>query len=138
MAGRPYEIIDHTADVGIVTHGDDLAEVIENAAFAMFDLMYAAPAAPASGAIDFETSADAPPDLLVEVLSELLYRAEAADVAFTDFAVEVQAEEARVRARVHPIAGIELEGPPIKAVTYHRLRCEPSNDGWTAQVIFDV
>lgn len=138
MAGRPYEIIDHTADVGIVTHGDDLAGVIENAAFAMFDLMYPAPAAPASGAVDFEASAGAPSDLLVEVLSELLYQAEAADVALTGFSVEVRADRARVRARTHPIAGIELHGHPIKAVTYHELRCERVDGGWMAQVIFDV
>jgi SHS2 domain-containing protein len=138
MPGRPYEILSHTADVGIVTRGSGLGEVIENAAFAMFDLMYELPAAAAVDAVEFESSADGAAELLLEVLAELLYRADAGDLAFSAFAVRVDAGTARVRALAQPTAGVELHGPPIKAVTYHRLRCERVDGAWEAQVIFDV
>ena len=35
----PFEVLEHTADVGIVVHGADLAELFANAGLGMFALM---------------------------------------------------------------------------------------------------
>jgi SHS2 domain-containing protein len=153
----PYEVLSHTADTGIVTRADSLEAVIANAAYAMFDLMYdvdgsvpgvgvpleiavaaeepPSPAAPGLPPMGGETE---PPDLLMAVLSELLYRSEVDGVAFGDFEVSAEDDRALVRVRGYPVESLEVQGPPIKAVTYHDLRCEPTDDGWVAQVIFDV
>jgi protein archease len=138
LSRHPYRVLDHTADTGIETEAGSLEAVIANAAFAMFDLMYelrdAGPGAP----VEVEVDLAPPPDLLVSVLGELLYRSEADDVAFTGVAVRRDGERLVVDAKAVPSGSLELSGPPIKAITYHDLRCEEDEDGWHAQVIFDV
>jgi SHS2 domain-containing protein len=133
-----YTIIDHTADTGIETRGTTLAEAIGNAAFAMFDLMYDLSTMPATMSISFDLTADSPSDLLVDVLSELLLRSENDDIVFSDFRVHEAAMRATVEASGSSAVNEELRGPPIKAVTYHGLRCEPAGAGWEIRVIFDV
>ena len=135
---HPYDIVEHTADTGIETCGNTLAEAIGNAAFAMFDLMYDLSSVPATMPVTFESTADSPPDLLVDVLSELLLRSETDDVVFSEFRVHEAGMCATVEAAGATAIGRELQGPPIKAVTYHLLRCEPAGDDWEIQVIFDV
>ena len=138
MTRHRYQTLSHTADTGIVTRADTLADVIANAAFAMFDLVYDTTAATDERTVDFVARADNAPDLLVEVLSELLYLSETEDVAFTVFDVSADVRRAFVRAVGFSTADAELRGPPIKAVTYHDLRCEHTGDHWEARVIFDV
>ena len=133
-----YTIIDHTADTGIETRGNTLAEAIGNAAFAMFDLMYNLSTMQATMSITFESTADSPSDLLVDVLSELLLRSESDDVVFSDFRVRETGMRATVEAAGSSAVGEELRGPPIKAITYHGLRCEQAGAGWEVRVIFDV
>jgi len=133
-----YDIVEHTADTGIETRGNTLAEAIGNAAFALFDLMYDLSSVPATMPVTFESAADSPPDLLVDVLSELLLRSETNDVVFSEFRVHEAGMCATVEAAGAPSVGRELRGTPIKAVTYHRLRCEPARDQWEIRVIFDV
>lgn len=138
MTKRRYQTLSHTADTGIVTRADTLADVIANAAFAMFDLVYDTAAAAADRTVDFVARADNAPDLLIEVLTELLYLSETEDVAFSVFDVRADARRAVVRAAGPNSADLELRGPPIKAVTYHDLRCEHTGDDWEVRVIFDV
>jgi len=133
-----YDIVEHTADTGIATRGNTLAEAIGNAAFAMFDLMYDLSSVPAAMPVTFDSTADSPPDLLVDVLGELLLRSETDDIVFSEFRVHEAGMCAMVEAAGATAVGRELRGPPIKAVTYHRLRCEPAGDNWEIQVIFDV
>ena len=133
-----YDIVEHTADTGIETRGNTLAEAIGNAAFAMFDLMYDLSSVPATMSVAFDSTADSPPDLLVDVLSELLLRSETDDVVFSKFRVRESGLCATVEAAAATALGRELRGPPIKGVTYHRLTCEPAGDDWEIRVIFDV
>jgi len=133
-----YDIVEHTADTGIETRGNTLAEAIGNAAFAMFDLMYDLSAVPSETSVTFESTADSPPDLLLDVLSEVLLRSETDDVVFSEFRVHETGMCATVEAAGATAVGRELRGPPIKAVTYHRLRCESAGGHWEIRVIFDV
>ncbi len=134
---HPYRVLSHTADTGIETHGETLEAVLANAAFAMFDLMYGL--GDASGReVQVVVDQGEAPDLLVAVLSELLYRSEAEDVAFTGVAIRSEGDRLVIDADVIPLADLELHGPPVKAVTYHDLRCEETDEGWYARVIFDV
>jgi SHS2 domain-containing protein len=135
-----YEVLSHTADTGIVTLADSLEAVIANAAFAMFDLMYDVDDSAPGGGVPLEiaVAAEEPPDLLVGVLSELLYRSEVDGLAFGAFEVRADDDRTLVRARGYRVELLEVQGPPIKAVTYHDLRCELTDEGWVARVIFDV
>ncbi len=134
-----YEVMSHTADTGILVHGASLREVFENAAFAMFDLMYGIGDLVGEGRVEVEVEAATIEELLVDWLSTLLFEAETNDLAFCSFGIDVRDEgRAFGSAAGVPLARVELVGPPIKAVTYHDLAIDRSSDGWSARVVFDV
>ncbi len=139
MSGS-YAVLSHTADTGIAVEADTFAEVLEWASRGMFELMYDLTDSAAERSVVVEVAASTAEDLLVDVLSELLYVSEAHDVIPCRFAIAaVDATSARVTIGVTPMRTELLHGPPIKAVTYHDLLVEESDDGtWRARVVFDV
>lgn len=134
-----YTVISHTADTGVEATADSLSELIGHLAFAMFDLMYDIDTLPSGTPTSFEVAAANPVELAVDVLGELLFLSEADDVAFRDIEVKATRSEAVVAADACPTPGTQLEGPPIKAVTYHDIAVEQQPDGtWFGRIIFDV
>ncbi len=136
-----YRILDHTADTGIEAEADTLSELLEALAHGMFDLtwdMDAVARRPATGSIQFTISSPAIDELAVDILSELLYVSESGDAAIRAISIDATTTEATVTAETCPLSGVELRGPPIKAVTYHDLRVERAGEKWWGRVIFDV
>jgi SHS2 domain-containing protein len=134
-----YEVLAHTADTGIVAGGASLAEAFENAAFGMFDLVFDLSGVAATEEYRVEVEAETLGELLVAWLSALLTEAEIRGLAFSRFVVgEPAGGSLRGAAWGGSAAGMELRGPPVKAVTYHDLAVEPAPGGWRARVIFDV
>jgi SHS2 domain-containing protein len=134
-----YEVLSHTADTGIVAYGESPEEAFANAAFAMFDLVFDLSRVPAAEECRVEVEGETPGELLVAWLSVLLAEAEIRGLAFSSFRVEMlSAERLGGTAAGAPSAGLELRGPPVKAVTYHDLAVEQVPGGWRARVIFDV
>lgn len=134
-----YRILSHTADSGIEATAPTLPDLIAVLAQGMFDLM--APVEPGEGAeqVEIEVTSGSVEDLVVDVLSDLLFESESTDLLFGDFVVAMTgATGARVAARGVPISKTGMIGPPIKAVTYHDLAVEERDDGWYGRVIFDV
>jgi SHS2 domain-containing protein len=134
-----YEPLDHTADTGIVAYGAGLPELFENAAFGMFDLMFDLSELHTGRDHQVSVEADGLEELLVAWLEELLFRAESEGLAFLAFSVE-ELDEHRLSGVAKGVSseGVELVGPPIKAVTYHDLEVTETESGWRARVIFDV
>lgn len=129
----------HTADTGILAHGASLREVFENAAFAMFDLMYGIGDLVGEDRVEVEVEATTIEELLVDWLSTLLFEAETNDLAFCSFGIESIGDGRAVGSATGvPLARVELAGPPVKAVTYHDLLIEERAGGWSARVVFDV
>jgi len=136
---RRYRVIAHTADTGIVAHGATAAEAFENAAYGMFDLMFDLRRLGVGEECAVEARAETADELLVAWLSALLAEAEIRGLVFSRFTVEELGEGVvRGTARGVPTAGLELRGPPVKAVTFHDLAIERVPRGWRARVIFDV
>ena len=134
-----YEVLAHTADTGILAHGASLAEVFENAAFGMFDLVFDLRGVTASEGCRVAVEAETREELLVAWPSALLAEAEIRGLALARFAVEGPAGgRLRGSAWGSPSAGLERRGPPVKAVTYHDLAVDEVPEGWQARVIFDV
>jgi len=134
---RNYEVLAHTADIGISTRADSLEALIGNAVFAnrhMYDLDERSP----SITVRLEIAMAPPADLLVSVLAELLYRGEADELAFSTVAIDPAGNGVIVEATGIPVELLDLDGTPIKAVTYHDLVCEDSDDGWYARLFFDA
>ncbi|MGH2677915.1 MAG: archease [Actinomycetota bacterium] len=139
MTGR-FELLEHTADIGLRVRGDTPAEVLEAAAQGLATLEGAW--FPGRGA-EREVLAEASDlaALLVTWLDELLYLRDAEDLVFGGFAVRMDdgpAPGARARVRVEPRGDRVLESAGVKAATYHGLRFEPENGGWVADVYLDV
>lgn len=137
---RPrYEALEHTADAAIVAYGDTLPELFENAAYGMFDLMFDLTSAPGSRSRPIVATGDSVEDLLVGWLSSLLTESEISGLAFSTFTVDRLLEGGvQGSAGGAPSGGLELVGPPVKAVTYHDLAVVEVPDGWWARVVFDV
>ncbi len=134
-----YEVISHTADAGIVVRGSTFSEILVNAAYGMFDLVFGIGELVPTVERPIAATGGTREELLVGWLSALLAVAEIESLVFTDFAVEhIGDDEVKGVARGLPTTGLELRGQPVKGVTFHGLAVEESGGGLRARVIFDV
>ena len=141
MENRRYEVIDHTADIGIKAYGKNLKELFRNAAFGMFDLMVGLKGVGVGKKVAIKLKAPDKEELLVYWLSELLYYfAGPSKILLKDFMIK-KLEEKSIEAEV---SGEQLDlsrhqiKMEIKGVTYHQLKIERRNSRWQCRVIFDV
>jgi SHS2 domain-containing protein len=138
---RPrFEILEHTADVGIVAHGGTLEEVFANAAAGMFALMADLGRVRPLEERRISLEARDREGLLVRWLTELLYYLDAEEMLFSRFAVE-EVSDRRLRARAWG-ERIDRERHRlhfgVKAVTRHMLEVAAEDGGYRAQVLFDI
>ncbi|MEJ5349344.1 MAG: archease [Desulfosoma sp.] len=135
-----YEIIDHTADVGLRVRGRHVAEVFEKAALGFYDLMVSLKAVEAGAVRHVSVEAEALDDLLVQWLSELLYLFEVEGFLGKKVQVVIHPQwslTAAVQGDFFDPKRHELK-LLYKAVTYHQASVDFSDGTWTAQVIFDI
>lgn len=140
MRYRRFELIEHTADVGIKAYGKTEEEMFKNAALGMLSIMADPKKVKLQESIDLEIEAKNIEELLVAWLRELLYQAEAKKILFKEFVFQCF-NETRLRTicygeRVNPKKHqLKTE---IKAVTYHQLKVTREDSLWTGKVIFDL
>ena len=135
---RTHEILEHTADVGILARGSTIEEAFAATAEGLAELTGAwFPGEGQERPVEIEgTDREA---LLVSWLDELLFLHEAEDAVFGGFDVDgVSDDRLRARVLVSGRAGRDLEDVGVKAATYHRLRVEPKDGGWMARIYLDV
>jgi SHS2 domain-containing protein len=137
--GKRFEVIDHTADVGIAAYGEDLKEAFANAAYALFSMMLDLDSVGDALCRQVEVTADDRSDLLVAWLNELIYVFEVDNMLFKRFDIG-ELNETRLRARCYG-EKIDPERHKIKvgfkAATYHMLKID-EGDGFRIQVLFDI
>lgn len=135
----PYSVLAHTADTGIEAAADTFPELLHDLATGMFGLMGSPAPCTSDHAIEVAVESSGYGDLVVDVLSELLYHSEVEDLFLCRFEVEATGPtSAKVRAGGVANTEVELTGPPIKAVTYHDVTVSETDDGWYGRVYFDV
>lgn len=135
-----FEVVEHTADVGVIGHGETMADAFESAAYGMFSVMAELDryepdtqrSVAAAGADDIE--------LLERFLSSLLVLFDAERVLPVDFEItEISFGRLVCWVSAKKIDdSIEWLGPQVKAVTYHQMAVESKAGEWTAKAIFDV
>lgn len=137
---QAFELLEHTADVGIRAYGRTLKEAFENAARATFSIITDLNLVEEKQDLRVRVEADDTGALLVAWLNELIYLFETEKIIFKSFDISDWDQEHYLEARVrgepvdvgrHPIE------TQIKACTYHMLRVE-KDSFFTVQVIFDV
>jgi len=74
-------------------------------------------------------------NLVVGFLSEIIYLGEVEGLGFNRF--DLQLENERLTARLEG-APIEYQAKEIKAVTYHGLAIQETENGLEANLVFDV
>lgn len=135
-----FEVLEHTADVGIRVHGGSLAELLKNAALALMSLITDRESVRPDEEIVFEVEAETGEELLVKMLSEILYLHEVGKMVFADAEIELTDGlklRGRLRGEKTDTSRHELQ-LDIKAATYHNLKIERTNDRFMAEIIFDI
>jgi SHS2 domain-containing protein len=137
MPDTGYELLEHPADVKLRVWGDTLEELFANAAAGMMAFLFGDPIANAcpEGTEQFDIRARDREALLVDFLSELLYRASSEYRAYVDVRVR-EISERRIIATAGIVAACARDD--IKAVTHHELAVRKGDGGWEATVVFDV
>jgi len=137
---KPFEIIDHTADIGIVAYGADIKQVFANAAIGLFSLMAELHDLKEDVQRKLELSAEDVEILLVEWLNELIYIFDVEHILFKRFEID-KLSNTEIKAncfgeKIQP--GQHKLKREIKAATYHMLRISKEDGGYKVQVIFDI
>lgn len=146
---KNYEIIEHTADIGIKVSGSDLNEIFIQAAVAMFEVLIdskpglipsiTVPVQIKTAQVD-KSGVKPIEHLLVKWLQELLFIFESRHLVLSHFYIDEITDnylEGAAKGLKFDKARHKLKCE-IKAVTYHQLSLEEKNDDWHAQVIFDI
>jgi SHS2 domain-containing protein len=148
---KKYELIEHTADIGIRVFGKTKEDIFTNAAYAMFDIMAA------SKTIDstclpsrirhrqeqehsLTIKAADTEELLISFLNELIYffvSKEFLPAKFKIVKMNSQSLVALVSGEKFDLKRHRIK-TEIKAATYHNLKIEKNVAGYQAEVIFDA
>lgn len=135
-----FEILEHTADVGVIGRGSSMAEAFENVAYGMFSLM--ADLDKYEPCVSRSVAAVGTDDviLLERFLSALLVLFDADRLLPLDIEItEISFGKLVAWVSARKIGDdIEWTGPQVKAVTYHQMKVESTEGEWRAQAIFDV
>lgn len=140
---KEFEILEHTADIGIAAYGKNKREVFINAAKGMFEIIAGENRNLKEDFYDkIKLEAESLEDLLIAWLNELLYIGETRSVILNKFQIK-QLSDFQIKAEV---GGTKINPPSIKiekeikAVTYHRLEIKKDGESglWKAQIIFDI
>jgi len=134
----PYEEISHTADVAIQVTGPDLSAIFEDATRAMFEIMYGQVPEGSESERPIEVGPGDVEELLWEWLSAVLSWSEVDRIAYVGIEITFEDDRAEGRVSGPSSEGLELSGPPIKAVTLHDMAVNGSEGAWEAIVVFDV
>ena len=131
-----FEVLDHTADVGIRAEGSTLEEAFSECARGMFSLMGDIESCRPEISVEIDVEGHDLESLLYAFLSELLYLSETEEVLFSRFDIAMEGTRIRGSASGCRIADVERH-MEIKAVTYHMLSVEVG-ETVRCQVLFDI
>jgi SHS2 domain-containing protein len=133
-----FELLEHTADVGIRAWGSSAPEAFAQAAHALAELMGVRVSGPGKRRTVRATAED-PPGLLVAFLDELVGVHETELVGFAAVDVIGLSEHDLVAEVETAPAPADPVGMAVKAATYHQLAVERRADGAVeVRVFLDV
>lgn len=141
----PYEIIEHTADVGLKLWAKDLPGLFRDVAAGFFNFLTDLSALEKSTPVFYHEvevnfQEDNAEDLFMHWLQELLFvfsvrhfvLTEYYFVSLTPMMLKLKAKAIQFDPKRHVLRY------EIKAVTYHQFHVAKTQGGWEAEVIFDI
>jgi SHS2 domain-containing protein len=138
-SNKDYEILEHTADVGIKITGSSLTEIFWKAIHATVDIL--------SGGIEikpriergFTAKEEKIETALVSILEEIIYFFEKELFLPSVCSVNIKKDIYKINLKGNFVTAEDIKnGTEIKAVTYHQLKIKEVRGGFQATVIFDV
>ncbi len=137
---KPYEVFEHTADIGLHAYGDTLAELFIHAAQGMESLMV--PLEQVCIQVSHEIVVDGHDSvsLLIAWLNELIFLFDTEYLIFREFNIDDLSEtHLKGHASGEPYDAQRHDlSSAIKAVTWHEAIVERTESGYKARVIFDI
>lgn len=135
-----FEVLEHTADIGLRAWGKTKEELFENAAIGMVSLAVEIEDVEPRIAYPVAASGTDQDSLLVNWLGEVLYYLDAQHVVLRRFHVEqITAQNIVGQAWGEPRDPARHRSKLIiKGVTYHQLRIAEQPEGWCAEVFLDI
>lgn len=136
----PFEILEHTADAGVVAHGSTLAEAFAHAAEGMFSVMVNLNGVREEEERSMAVEAHDWPSLLVAWLSELVYFSDVDNLVFRRFEIrDMKPYSLQATAYGEKIDRQRHElGAGVKAIARHMLEVSEDEDGYRVQVLLDI
>ena len=152
MGTGGFELLEHTADVGIRAWAGSLEEAFEQATEGLAEVLGALAPGGSGGPPGWspggsepgepkpvEVTAPDPGGLLVDWLNEVLWLLEVSQAGLAGVRVERVADGVASGSVDLAPGGPDPDGTFVKAVTYHRLRVEADPaGGWLLEVYLDV
>jgi SHS2 domain-containing protein len=135
-----YEVFEHTADLGIRVRAADLSTLFADAGRGLLAVIIGnAEAVQPAQEVAIRLEGRRTDFLLLDWLTELLYRFDTERLLLRDFDVRIgdHGLEATARGERLDPTRHHLEHE-VKAVTYHGLKVERDDRGWLAEVILDI
>jgi len=137
-----YKFVDDlTSDVMFEAEGEDLAELLNQASLALFEIVCQREKIEPREFVEIEARGDNPKDLLHEWLSALLTESDSREMFFSKFEIEVRKDKngfiATGRAWGEPYSPDKSE-TVVKGITYYKFGVEKTKEGWKARVVCDI
>jgi SHS2 domain-containing protein len=138
---KPFEYLEHTADVKFRAYGHSPEEMLSNAAAALFKSMVDPATIQAKETWKVELEAPDLEQLAYNWLSEIVFLFETESAVFSKFAVRLKQNgslklEGEIRGERIDLKRHAFENE-VKAVTLHEFEIK-KNDVWCIQAVLDV
>lgn len=138
---RPnFDLLDHTADLGIKVRGTDLEDLFAGAARSMMQLMVKGKTPENTTSRRLSVSGEDLADLMIRWLGEILYLFDGEKEVVDDVQIDFISN-----SRIDATLSLTPFDPEfyeilheIKAVTYHQIEVVEKANHWEATIIFDL
>ena len=135
-----YQIIDHTADLGIIITGKDEKNLFIHAANAMTDIMVKGDITTKTVSKEVFIKGEDFPDLMVKWLGEILYFFNGERLVL--HSIEITSISPIMLSSTLILSGFDPKHHQVEreinAVTYHQIFVDKVSDEWQARIIFDI
>jgi len=135
---KRFQLIEHTADTGLVAYGGSLAEAFANAAYGLFSIITEVNKVREVESLSVTVNAEDTESLLFNWLNHLIYIFDVEHLLLKRFDITDITEQnlkAVCRGEKYDPARHQLK-TGVKSATYHMLKAD--SDQNEVQVIFDV
>ncbi len=137
---KKYEIIDHTADIGMIIYGETLKDLFRNAAEGFFNIITDLESINIHLWRKISIGKESLECLIVDWLTELLFLHEVEGLLFKEFRIE-SIDENGLKAMAGGEEfkeGFHIIKTQVKAITYHQIVVKKEDSIWMARIILDL